>query len=396
MPSNGRVLIFTENPGLIHIGWEIFRHMKLRHLLKSRLVCRSWKSVVDDPHFWLKAYKKTRSDVIFPPKWKDLLELLEAKDQLVKEAKLALCLFKIFKHNDAIQRNQLYNQNSKTRRPKKIKLEDPLHIVSEIGAPSLVQFILKHNLCTFQQDDAGKTPLHSAAQRGHAAVVKILVPFTTNPNVGDSSKWTALHSAAYNGFVDVVIILASCVDDASPKDVSGWTPIYCAALNGHVDVVNVLISCVSNPMEKDSFGITPLEKAVENGNAEIVKLLATDHQYLNTPNANGKTLFQIAKNSDVLQTLRTLSMMSAADLKPKRNSGKLAKLLTQHADPLDGVIFAAKIGQDSVVKYLLKHNNIELTHNFTGLTPFQVVSFILHKFAIFFPLTLLLFFRHDI
>ena len=149
-------------------------------------------------------------------------------------------------------------------------------------------------------------------------------------------------------------------------------------------------------MEKDSFGITPLEKAVENGNAEIVKLLATDHQYLNTPNANGKTLFQIAKNSDVLQTLRTLSMMSAADLKPKRNSGKLAKLLTQHADPLDGVIFAAKIGQDSVVKYLMKHNNIELTHNFTGLTPFQVVSFILHKFAIFFPLTLLLFFRHDI
>ena len=349
--------------------------MKLRHLLKSRLVCRSWKSVVDDPHFWLKAYKKTRPEITFPPKWKEFLDLLEAKDQLVKEAKLALCLCKIFKHNDAIQRNQLYNQNSKTRRPKKIKLEDPLHIVSEIGAPSLVQFILKHNLCTFQKDDSGKTPLHSAAQRGHAAVVKLLVPFTTNPNVGDSSQWTPLHSAAYNGFVDVVIILASCTDDANPKDVSGWTPIYCAALNGHLDVVNVLISCVNNPMEKDSFGITPLEKAVENGHAEIVKLLATDHQYLNTPNAKGQTLFQIAKNSDVLQTLRTLSMMSAAELKPKRNSGKLAKLLMQNADPLDGVFFAAKIGQDSVVKYLMKQNEIVLTHNFTGLTPFQVVSF---------------------
>ena len=77
MPSNGRVLMFTENPGLIHIGWEIFRQMKLRHLLKSRLVCRSWKSVVDNPHFWLKAYKKTRPEITFPPKWKEFLDLLE-------------------------------------------------------------------------------------------------------------------------------------------------------------------------------------------------------------------------------------------------------------------------------------------------------------------------------
>ena len=37
-----------QNPGLIHIGQNILRNLDLGNQLKCRLVCQSWKALLED------------------------------------------------------------------------------------------------------------------------------------------------------------------------------------------------------------------------------------------------------------------------------------------------------------------------------------------------------------
>ena len=46
--------ILFHNPGYSHIAQKILWHLDHNSQLSSRLVCHSWKTHIDKPHFWIK------------------------------------------------------------------------------------------------------------------------------------------------------------------------------------------------------------------------------------------------------------------------------------------------------------------------------------------------------
>ena len=45
---------FFNNPGLSHIGRNIFEQLNLNELESCKRVCKSWKIILENPRFWLK------------------------------------------------------------------------------------------------------------------------------------------------------------------------------------------------------------------------------------------------------------------------------------------------------------------------------------------------------
>ena len=47
---------FFTNPGLIPIGEMIFQNLDYEDLVVCQNVCHSWKTILDNPQFWIKAF----------------------------------------------------------------------------------------------------------------------------------------------------------------------------------------------------------------------------------------------------------------------------------------------------------------------------------------------------
>ena len=57
--------ILFHNPGYSHIAQKILWHLDHNSQLSSRLVCHSWKTHIDKPHFWIKkCYPSGRSQYL--------------------------------------------------------------------------------------------------------------------------------------------------------------------------------------------------------------------------------------------------------------------------------------------------------------------------------------------
>ena len=77
--------------GIQHIGEKIFNYLTTQDLLKCRLASKSWKSILDNPIFWL---KKLNSVGEHPKeihnKWLNLIQ--SAKQCDIPLSKITYCL----------------------------------------------------------------------------------------------------------------------------------------------------------------------------------------------------------------------------------------------------------------------------------------------------------------
>ena len=123
----------TKNPGLQHINVEIFLYLDLPDLEICMQVNESWKSIINNPSFWL---QKCTQNQKFENKigWKTTLQLT-----LHQKPKLEESLSKILK---TICKGMKKEENY---------------------LPQV-------------------TPIFWAAENGHSEVVKFLAPLSDNPN----------------------------------------------------------------------------------------------------------------------------------------------------------------------------------------------------------------------
>ena len=83
------VIYFT---GLSQIGAKVFQNLSIEDSLSCRLVCPSWRSILDDPIFWLKKLK-TKGFKNFPI-W---LEIIQKSNQFnINQENVASCLRNLF------------------------------------------------------------------------------------------------------------------------------------------------------------------------------------------------------------------------------------------------------------------------------------------------------------
>ena len=80
------------NPGLSHIPQGILSCLDYESKLALRQVCQSWKTHVDDPHFWIKKLESNGQSVELHNSWTDLVGKISKGSSL--KQKVISCLMK--------------------------------------------------------------------------------------------------------------------------------------------------------------------------------------------------------------------------------------------------------------------------------------------------------------
>ena len=220
--------IFTTNPGFFNVAQNIFLFLDPETLLNCRLVCQSWKTILDNPSFWMKkSFGLTKK---IEKSWKKLFGLF--LNDIFLEKRAALCLNKMLSC-------------------KELHFQSPLQTASEFGDLSLVNFIIENleflNNNQEKENDFKILPaITAAANNGYNEIVKVLINITTS-------------------------------EHNEPNSVSKRTPLHFAAFNGHTEVVKTLINHIhGEPFPYDKDGLTPMHYASRKGFKEVVKLLADE------------------------------------------------------------------------------------------------------------------------
>ena len=73
--------------GIQHVGQKVFSFLSAEDLLKCRLVCESWKIILENPIFWLQKLENIGQPKNISKKWLQLLE--KAKESGISESKVA-------------------------------------------------------------------------------------------------------------------------------------------------------------------------------------------------------------------------------------------------------------------------------------------------------------------
>ena len=192
----------TNNPGLVHISWNIFFRLDHESLLSCRLVSESWKSQMDQPYFCIR-----KLDFMGQPKdlrnaWNILIGKMDGDDEAG-------------------------------------------YLIEEI-----TQILMRSRCCISDllKIHENIAPIHLAANFGSIDIVKFLASYIENLNIPTLKGATPIFLAAEKGHIEVVKVLASMLESPNELLANGWTPVYIAAQKGHPEVVKVLASTTENPV----------------------------------------------------------------------------------------------------------------------------------------------------
>ena len=88
--------LFTSNYGFLHISEQIFNVLDHKSLLSCRSVNQSWKTVLDNPRFWIKKLTRKMSELkkFEAQSWNELLE----KIRIQKNTSLEENMVKVSSH----------------------------------------------------------------------------------------------------------------------------------------------------------------------------------------------------------------------------------------------------------------------------------------------------------
>ena len=151
----------VENPGLSFLAVDIFTLLDIPSLLRCRLVCKSWKFVIEERLLWKKKMEYFRSKYgqlffYYWPEWKEMFDIFFFSHKTSSED---LMIFSEIIEG-YLKSNQLWNVN-------------PLHYASSIGKPEYVKLLwpfLEKKCC--QSRDYGHNPLHLAVESGNLELGK--------------------------------------------------------------------------------------------------------------------------------------------------------------------------------------------------------------------------------
>ena len=140
----------------------------------------------------------------------------------------------------------------------------PLHVASNAGMASAVNFLAANGACVNALDSRGRSPMHHAALSGETDIAKILGVKGCVADARDSEGRTPLHLASENGHVKTVQFLLKRGVDVNVTDVMGQAPIHVAQIRGHVEMTDVLLANGARSNQQDKEGNNPLHVLARN------------------------------------------------------------------------------------------------------------------------------------
>ena len=85
---------FIANPGLQHIGLNIFKNLDHQSLLNCLNVNQEWRNILNNPRFWLARAQKYLSKEHYT-KWNDLIKKIYKEEDFFLVENVTLCIIKM-------------------------------------------------------------------------------------------------------------------------------------------------------------------------------------------------------------------------------------------------------------------------------------------------------------
>ncbi|KAF8008923.1 hypothetical protein BT93_J0041 [Corymbia citriodora subsp. variegata] len=259
-----------------------------------------------------------------------------------------------------------------------------LHVAAETGKDDilrlLLDFVSGHLIAA--QNECGNTPLHTAAKAGGSTAAAMLICRARDlPNMEDNNQIlrmknkhgnTALHEAVLNRHVNVVrLLLSKDPELVYLKNVEKKSPLYLALDTHNNDIHEALFTL---QLEPSRIGMPPVHGAVVRDDYDLAaKILKKNIKLFTMLDSGGGNVFHLAAHMNqtvVFELLRpeTEHLARQQDMKgdlPIHIASKMGYVelikklhLVSHFPNGRGQTIlhvAAKYGQASVVKYILKH-----------------------------------------
>ena len=153
----------------------------------------------------------------------------------------------------------------------------PLHIASEKGHLSIVEYLISKGANINIKDIDGNTPIDYAFQKKSLGVLHLLISSIefNKDNINSNYKHniTPIHIASGIGDIDLVENLLNKGSDINAKNDWNDTPLHFASINGHLDIVKLLVTKGANINAKDNESKTPLDIALQEKKDDITMYL---------------------------------------------------------------------------------------------------------------------------
>ena len=158
-----------------------------------------------------------------------------------------------------------------------------LHIATDAGNKSLVEFLVEHKANVNIKNGAGETPLHLAARKGYLAIAQLLIEHGADVDMATTAgdRQTPLHYAAQAGNTAVVELLFARKATVDVRTKQGDTPLMLAVRAGKMESVKALLAAKADINAPDSYqggrGFPPLYFAITSRRPELVNYLLENH-----------------------------------------------------------------------------------------------------------------------
>jgi len=172
----------------VHLKENIFNELDDASIEECRLVCKSWRSYLDqNKHVRIRLIRKS-------------VDCFEQVEESWKE---------VFKKSNSDTIEQLFGavKDLYGVKPKNQYCHlglTPLHVVAIVGDVNIFKTVMeKTGDIQLKNGRDSRTPYHFAAEIGHFGICKFMVDNYKIKNPKSSSGFTPLHAAASNGHLEV-------------------------------------------------------------------------------------------------------------------------------------------------------------------------------------------------
>ena len=278
------------------IAEQIFQQLNNEDLIKSKVVDKAWRDLIDKRLVWKRMIQSSTRNVENHKKEFNLV-LKKMPAENLKKFALACqdlanaydadhletpCLSPIkpcaplhvaAAYGDLLLFKQILKK-SYDKNPKGELGETPFHWAAWYNKFDICKFYIEHAKDKEPKDCDGSTPLYYAADQGHFEVFKLIFHHAQDKNPRTMLfGLTVLHEAAIEGHLEICKLIVLEVDDKNPLDNQGCTPLHLAAMHGHSEIYKFIAERVDEKNPVDNQGKTPLHEAIDNGHLHICRIL---------------------------------------------------------------------------------------------------------------------------
>ncbi|XDG10306.1 hypothetical protein ABKA04_009921 [Annulohypoxylon sp. FPYF3050] len=167
----------------------------------------------------------------------------------------------------------------------------PIHLASESGAFTALQWLLDQGADVNVRDDCEATVLHCAAfstSPASAEILEYLINHGHAVAIQDLTDRTPLHEVLYGcdeeGHMDdpdIAFAKVKCLlkngADVNAQDIKGNTPLHLAVWKSHNTIVRLLLRAGAQTSRTDNMGLTAIEMARDDEIREMIEMSGLDN-----------------------------------------------------------------------------------------------------------------------